>query len=188
MRCIGRHTQGEDVVLKAEVSEFSRVVATIAIKNQQPPFASTMLCAFVEVLDQFEAQLVVGPSIVTNSDSPSCWDPSLVPDHLMKLLAKIMKGGIAQPFALIVSIAVTHELAGIDASKLWIAFNEVGDPVLADCLRLRRLLASGYYIGHFFNNASLGMESLFRLLENLLDKKLIFTSAKFSRLCTGLRV
>lgn len=44
-----------------------------------------MLGVFVEVLDPFKAQLVVGPSVITDSDFPSCWDASLVPGCLTKL-------------------------------------------------------------------------------------------------------
>jgi hypothetical protein len=50
-----RHTQCKDTVLKAEVSEFSCLVATIAIKDQKPLFAPTILSVFIEVLNLFES-------------------------------------------------------------------------------------------------------------------------------------
>jgi hypothetical protein len=37
-----------------------------------------MLRIFVEVLDPFEAQFIVSPSIVANSDSPGCWNASVI--------------------------------------------------------------------------------------------------------------
>ena len=54
-------------------------MAAMTIKYQQSPLALTMLRVFVEVLDPFEAQFVVSPSILANSDSPGCWDASVVP-------------------------------------------------------------------------------------------------------------
>jgi hypothetical protein len=53
--CIGRYTQCKDAVLKAEVSKFSCLVAAIAIKDQKPLFALTMLSIFMEVLNLFKS-------------------------------------------------------------------------------------------------------------------------------------
>ena len=44
-----------------------------------------MLRVFIEVLDPFEAYVVVSPSVIAHSDSLSYWNASLVPGHLMKL-------------------------------------------------------------------------------------------------------
>jgi hypothetical protein len=54
-------------------------MAAMTIEYQEPPLALIMLRIFVEVLDPFEAQFVVGPSILANSDSPGCWDASVIP-------------------------------------------------------------------------------------------------------------
>lgn len=76
------------MVLKADVSEFSRLVAAMAIKDQQPPLALAMPSVFVEMLNPFEAELVVGPSVLAYSDSPGWWKAGLVPCHLVKLAVK----------------------------------------------------------------------------------------------------
>jgi hypothetical protein len=74
-----RHTQSQNAVLKAEVSEFRCLMTAMAVKYQQPLLALIMLRIFVKVLDPFEAQFVVSPSIIANSDSLGCWNASVVP-------------------------------------------------------------------------------------------------------------
>lgn len=76
------------MILKAVVSEFGRVVAAMTIKDQQPPLALAMLGVFVEMPNPFEAELVVGPSILADSNSPCHWNAGLVPSYLMKLAVK----------------------------------------------------------------------------------------------------
>jgi hypothetical protein len=41
--------------MKAEVSEFSCLVATMAIKDQKPLFTLAMLSVFIEVLNLFKS-------------------------------------------------------------------------------------------------------------------------------------
>jgi hypothetical protein len=71
MRGMRRHTERDDVVLLAMELEFGRVVALVAVKDQQPVLA---LCSsrrmVVEVLDPIQANGIGSPAIVGSRDTP----------------------------------------------------------------------------------------------------------------------
>ena len=66
-----RHTECNDVVLLAMELEFRRVVALVAVEDQQPIFA---LCPrrrmAVEVLDPIQAYRIGSPAVVGSCDTP----------------------------------------------------------------------------------------------------------------------
>ena len=66
-----RHTECNDVVLLAMELEFRRVVALVAVEDQQPIFA---LCPrrrmVVEVLDLIQAYRIGSPAVVGSCDTP----------------------------------------------------------------------------------------------------------------------
>ena len=108
MRRIGRHTWSQNTVLEVEVSRYGCLVVSIAIKNQEPLFAPTFLRIFVKVLDTFEVQLVISPSIIAYSDFSGSRDASLVLCRLMKPTIEDDRWRDCLPFALVTSIVITH--------------------------------------------------------------------------------
>ena len=65
------HAECNDVVLLAVELKFGRVVALMAIKDQQPVSACcTRCCMIVEVLDPIQAYLIGCPAIVGRRDTP----------------------------------------------------------------------------------------------------------------------
>ena len=79
-----RHTQGKDLVVKAELPKFLCMMAAMAIKDKQPPYTLGTHGTLMEVLDPVKANLVCCPSILTNSNPPVLWKAS-VPLALVKL-------------------------------------------------------------------------------------------------------
>ena len=66
-----RHTERDDVVLLAIELEFGRVVAFVAVEDQQPVFAfRTRYCIEVEVLNPIQADCISSPAIVGSCDTP----------------------------------------------------------------------------------------------------------------------
>ncbi len=66
-----RHAKRDDVVLLAIELEFGRVVALVAVEDQQPAFAfCTKCCMVVEVLDPIQAYCISRPAIVGGCDAP----------------------------------------------------------------------------------------------------------------------
>jgi len=66
-----RHAERDDVVLLAMELEFGRVVALVAVEDQQPVFAfRTRCCIEVEVLDPIQAYRISSPAIVGGCDAP----------------------------------------------------------------------------------------------------------------------
>ena len=66
-----RHTECNDVVLLAMELGFRRVVALVAVEDQQPIFAfRTRCCVVVEVLDPIQAYCIGSPAIVGGCDAP----------------------------------------------------------------------------------------------------------------------
>jgi len=66
-----RHTERDDVVLLAMELEFRRVVALVAVEDQQPVFAFRTRCYIeVEVLDPIQADSISSPAIIGNCDAP----------------------------------------------------------------------------------------------------------------------
>ena len=66
-----RHTECDDVVLLAIELEFGRVVAFVAVEDQQPVFAlRTRCCMEVEVLDPIQAYCIGSPAIVGSCNAP----------------------------------------------------------------------------------------------------------------------
>ena len=65
-----RHAECNDIVLLAVELEFGRVVAFVAIEDQQPVFAfRTRCCMIVEVLDPIQAYCIGTLAIVDNPDT-----------------------------------------------------------------------------------------------------------------------
>ena len=88
MRYIGRHTKSKDLILKAEVSELSCMVAAIAIKDQEPPLTMRMLSILMKVLDPLESKSIISPASITNSNFPGPRKANLVPFGLISLGSK----------------------------------------------------------------------------------------------------
>ena len=66
-----RHAERDDVVLLAIELEFGRVVALVAVEDQQPVFAfCTRRCMAVEVLDPIQAYCIGSPAIVGSCNAP----------------------------------------------------------------------------------------------------------------------
>ena len=66
-----RHTERNDIVLLAVELEFARVVAFVAVEDQQPVFAFRTRCYIkVEVLDLIETYGIGRPAIVGSYDTP----------------------------------------------------------------------------------------------------------------------
>ena len=73
-----RHTEGDDLTLLAVELEFGRVVALVAVEDQQPVFAfRTRCCVEVEVLDPIQANGIGRPAIVGSCDAPVGWEVAL---------------------------------------------------------------------------------------------------------------
>ena len=65
------HIERDNVVLLAMELEFGRVVAFVAVEDQQPIFAfRTTCCMVVEVLDLIQANNIGSLAIVGGSDTP----------------------------------------------------------------------------------------------------------------------
>ena len=65
-----RHVECDNVVLLAIELEFGRVVALVAVEDQQPVFALRPRCYMeVEVLDPIQANGISSPAIVGGCDT-----------------------------------------------------------------------------------------------------------------------
>jgi hypothetical protein len=72
------HTERDDVVLLAIELEFSRVVALVAVEDQQPVFAlRPRRCMAVEVLNPIQAYRIGSPAIVGGCDTLVGWEVAL---------------------------------------------------------------------------------------------------------------
>jgi len=85
---MSRHTESQNLVLKAEVLELSCVMAAIAIKDQKPLLTIRVPSILMKVLDPFESKGVVSPAIVTNSNLPGSRKASLIPLGLVSLCSE----------------------------------------------------------------------------------------------------
>ena len=66
-----RHVERDNVVLLAMELKFGRVVALVAIEDQQPVFAfCTRRYMEIEVLDPIQAYYIGSPAIVGSCDTP----------------------------------------------------------------------------------------------------------------------
>ncbi len=73
-----RHAECNNVVPLAIELEFSRVVALVAVEDQEPIFAfCTRCCIEVEVLDPVQANCIGSPAIVGSCDTPVGWEVAL---------------------------------------------------------------------------------------------------------------
>ena len=60
-----KHVERDDIILLAIELEFKRVVALIAVEDQQPAFAFYAKCYIVvEVLDLIQAYYISSPAII----------------------------------------------------------------------------------------------------------------------------
>ena len=65
-----RHAERDNVVLLAIELKFGRVVALVAVEDQQPVFSfRTRCCMVVEVLDPIQAYRIGSPAIVGGCDA-----------------------------------------------------------------------------------------------------------------------
>lgn len=85
---MGRHTESQSPVLKAEVLELSCMVATMAIKDPKPPLTIGILGVLMEVLSLLKSKGIIGPAIVANSNLPGSRKASLIPLGLVSLCSK----------------------------------------------------------------------------------------------------
>ena len=92
---VWRHAERDDVVLLAMKLEFGRVVALVAVEDQQPVFAlCPRCCVEVEVLDPIQANGISSPAIVGGCDTPVGWEVALgVPVGKVVLRGQDDKGG-----------------------------------------------------------------------------------------------
>ena len=66
-----RHVERDDIVLLVVELKFRRVVAFVAVEDQQPVFAfRTRRCIVVEVLDPIKAYRISSPAIFGSCDTP----------------------------------------------------------------------------------------------------------------------
>ena len=73
-----RYTERDDVVLLVIALEFGRVVALVAVEDQQPIFTFRARCYIeVEVLDPIQAHCISRPAIIGSYDTLVGWEVAL---------------------------------------------------------------------------------------------------------------
>ena len=77
-----RHAEHKYVILLAELLKLKRVVALMAIKDEQPTRPNHLaICMLNKVLQPVNSYLVSRPAIIADSDSPVARDILLVPSR-----------------------------------------------------------------------------------------------------------
>ena len=70
VRGVWGHTEGDNLALLAEILEFKRLVALVAVDNQQPIASySGSLCVVDKVLKPGKTKLICSPAVLTNPNS-----------------------------------------------------------------------------------------------------------------------
>ena len=72
-------------------------MASVAIKYQESPFALAFFRIFIEVLDPFETEPIISPSIIAYGNFPGNRNAGLVPCRLVKLAIEDDKGRYRLP-------------------------------------------------------------------------------------------
>ena len=72
-------------------------MASVAIKYQESPFALAFFRVFMEVLDPFETEPIIGPSIIAYGNFPGDRNAGLVLYRLVKLAIEDNKGRYRLP-------------------------------------------------------------------------------------------
>jgi hypothetical protein len=86
---VRQHAQRVDIVLLAELLKFQRVVALMAIKDQQLMRSNHLALYMLDkVLQPLNSYLVGCPAIIAHSNSPVTWDVFLGPDRQVVLTGK----------------------------------------------------------------------------------------------------
>jgi hypothetical protein len=71
---VWKHTESNNLAFLAEVLELKRLVALVAVNNEQPVTAyRTSLCMLDKVLQLGKTKLVGSPAVLANADYPILW-------------------------------------------------------------------------------------------------------------------
>jgi hypothetical protein len=68
---VRRHAEGDDLVILAVLLEFERVVALMAVGNEQTYCTySTLFCMLIIVLQPLQTKLICSPAVLRDSNNP----------------------------------------------------------------------------------------------------------------------
>ena len=71
VRGVRRHTEGDNLALLTEILEFERLMALVAVDNQQPIASySSSLCVLNKVLKLGKTKLICSPAVLADPNPP----------------------------------------------------------------------------------------------------------------------